>query len=334
VPSLHVTKPPRGAGGKVAPEPAWPMPGRTEKPAANRIMCDEGRSARRNFTFLLRKLTQKRVWRKLLYERLSEPLHLNLAAALVAMFGGFRSRVAWDLVVRPQYAYGVLHAADQARQLGLSSLTVIEFGVADGEGLLNLCALARRAEKSTGVNIRVVGFDSGAGMPPPLDYRDHPELYLQGDFPMNQKALRAALPPTAELKIGPLSQTVADFLNRTHPPIGFAAIDVDYYSSARDALLLCADDDPTKYLPVPLLYFDDIMFETHNEWCGELLAINEFNAVHAKRKIAPDRFLHTRRIFKNPRWLSQIYVVHVFDHPWRNVLDRRRGVARLPNQYL
>jgi hypothetical protein len=30
--------------------------------------------------------------------------------------------------------------------------------------------------------VSVVGFDSGVGMPPPLDYRDHPDLYQQGTF--------------------------------------------------------------------------------------------------------------------------------------------------------
>jgi len=83
-----------------------------------------------------------------------------------------------------------------------------------------------------------------------------------------------------------------------------------------------------------LLYFDDIMFETHNDWSGELLAISEFNAEHANRKIALDRFLPTRRIFKNARWLQQIYVLHVFDHPWRSSVIRGRRVATLANQYL
>jgi hypothetical protein len=286
-----------------------------------------------NSKFLLRKLAQRRIWEKLLYERLSEPLHLNVGAALVAMFGGFRSRVAWDLVVRPHYAYGLLHAADQARLAGASSVTAVEFGVANGEGLLNLCAIARRTEECTGIRIDVVGFDSGAGMPSPVDYRDHPELYLQGDFPMDQEALKKALPRNAELRLGPLSHTVMDFLREDRSPIGFAAVDVDYYSSTRDALLLFADRDPNRYVPVPLLYFDDIMFETHNDWCGELLAINQFNAERDSRKIVLDRFLATRRVFKNPRWLQQMYVLQLFDHPWRNILSRKRCVATLPNEY-
>jgi len=44
---------------------------------------------------------------------------------------------------------------------------------------------------------------------------------------MDQRALKKALPPNAELKLGPLSETI-DFLTEKHAPIGFAAIDVDY----------------------------------------------------------------------------------------------------------
>ncbi|HLK86528.1 MAG TPA: hypothetical protein VKT27_08470 [Candidatus Binataceae bacterium] len=283
---------------------------------------------------LVRKLTERRVWQKLLRERLNEPLHLNLAAAVVAVLGNYRSKVEWDLIVRPHYAYGVLHAADQARAAGLSAVTVIEFGVANGEGLMNLCALARRTEQCTGVRVNVVGFDSGVGMPEPLDYRDHPELYALGDFPMDQAKLKQALPANAELRIGALAQTLVAFNAEEHAPIGFASVDVDYYSSTREALRLFADADASKYVAVPLLYFDDIMFETHNEWSGELLAINEFNAQQANRKIAVDRFLPTRRIFRNARWLRQIYVLHLFDHPWRSSLKRRREVAALENRYL
>jgi hypothetical protein len=288
----------------------------------------------RGTRLLIRKLTKYRIWEKLLYERLGEPLHLNLASVFVAVFGGLKAKVKWDLVLRPYYAYGVLHAAEQALQHRLNRVTVVELGVANGEGLLNLCRLARRAEQCTGVRIAVAGFDLGSGMPAPVDYRDHPELYMQGDFPMDRETLMRVLPPRCVLKLGPLNQTIPEFLKETHPPIGFAAIDVDYYSSAKDSLTLFAHPDPERYVPVPVLYFDDVMFETHNDWCGELLAIREFNAEQKRRKIARDRFLSTRRIFKNPRWLQQIYILQVLDHSWRSVAVARRNVAMLGNDYL
>jgi hypothetical protein len=286
-----------------------------------------------DIALLFHKLTRSRTWEKLLYERFAEPLHLNIASLIVALLGGFRARVKWDLLIRPQYAYGVLHAADQARAQGLDSATVIEFGVANGEGLMNLASLARRAERTTGIHLSVVGFDLGTGMPPPIDHRDHPELYKQGDFLMEPSLLNHTLPSNCLLKIGPLTATIAEFFAEDHPPIGFAAVDVDYYSSAKDALACFAHPDLARYLRLPVIYFDDIMFESHNEWCGELLAIHEFNAQQQARKIAPDVFLATRRIFKHPRWLHQMYLLHLFDHPWRNTIQPPRPPAVLANDY-
>ena len=48
-------------------------------------------------------------------ERLTEPLHLNMAAAFIAAFGGFHAKVAFDLVYKQPYTWGILRAADQAR---------------------------------------------------------------------------------------------------------------------------------------------------------------------------------------------------------------------------
>ena len=164
---------------------------------------------------LLRKLRQQRSARyRILRERLTEPLHLNAASALVALLGSFRSKVACDLISRPHYAYGLLAAADQAREAGIKCFTAVEFGVAAGEGLLNLCSLASRVTQSTGVGVRVVGFDSGAGMPPPSDYRDHPEEFQAGDFPMEHERLRTRLPSNCELVLGPVNQTAPAFARK------------------------------------------------------------------------------------------------------------------------
>jgi hypothetical protein len=113
--------------------------------------------------------------------------------------------------------------------------------------------------------------------------------------------------------------------------LGFAAVDVDYYSSAREALNLLTDPDAGKYLFLPILYFDDIVLANYSDWTGELLAINEFNAEHPNRKIQQDRFLRSRRLFKNARWIDQIYLLHLFDHPQLKVTRDRR---EMPNVYL
>src|SRR5215217_2025901 len=94
--------------------------------------------------FLRRRLGERRIWERILRERLSEPLHLNLLSLPVGLFGSFRSKVYWDLVVRQQHAFGLLNAADKARELGIHHLTAVEFGVANGAGLLNICDIAKR----------------------------------------------------------------------------------------------------------------------------------------------------------------------------------------------
>jgi len=284
---------------------------------------------------LFTKFLQGSTWRRVILERLTEPLHLNLFSLLVMALGSYRAKIAFDLVIRQQHAYGLLRAADMAKEAGLRSVTVVEFGVAAGAGLLNLCKIAGRLQKLTGVNFTIVGFDTGSGMPPPLDHRDHPELYQRGDFPMDPQRLMKALPSNARLILGPICDTAAAFRNElsSDSPLSFVSIDVDYYSSARDALLLLEDPDPGKYLPMTLVYLDDVMFENHNQWCGELLAVNEFNNAHSLRKIERDRFLNTRRIFKHARWLDQIFLLHLFDHPVRQRLDPARAARVLSNPF-
>ena len=288
--------------------------------------------------FLLAKLTRGYIWRRIALERLTEPLHLNLAALLVALFGSLRARVAFDLVLRQHHAFGLLQAADRARSLGLTAVTAVEFGVANGAGLLNLCEVGARVTAATGVRFDIIGFDTGQGMPPPADHRDHPEYYGAGDFPMDRAALEARLPPNARVVYGDVAETVPRTLADLTPaaPIGFVSLDVDYYQSSRAALCLLADRDPAKYLPIVVVYLDDIAFPGHNDWCGELLAVHEFNAAHALRKIARYGFLRTQRVFKNPAWLDHIFLLHVLDHAARqpSPADAPRRAVVLDNPYL
>lgn len=283
----------------------------------------------------LRKIRKQRSARyRILRERLTEPLHLNAASALIALMGSFRAKVACDLVSRPHYAYGMLAAADQALEAGLKTFTAVEFGVAAGEGLLNMCAIANQVQRAMGVQVNIVGFDSGKGMPPPIDYRDHPEEFQAGDFPMQYDRLESRLPVNCQLVLGPVEETVFAFLKNSlgsASPLGFAAFDLDYYSSTKQALALLGDPDASKYLFLPVLYFDDIVLPTYNEWAGELLAIKEFNADHEMRKIEQYRFLRSRRIFKAARWIDQIFLLHLFDHPL--IRQRRETKRTMPNVY-
>jgi hypothetical protein len=270
----------------------------------------------------------RRVWsgssvERVFRERLSEPLHLNLIALFILLFGSTRAKIYFDLVLRQQFAFGLLHAADIAKTMGYSRVTAIEFGVASGAGLLNMCHVARAVTRATGIEFDIVGFDTSTGLPSPRDYRDHPDIYKLGHYPMiDREGLKKALPANARLILGPIEQTLPQFLgnNRTKSPIGFASIDVDYYFSTMDAFKTF-DGPPTAYLPLTTLYFDDTWMEPHNPFCGERLAIDEFNSRHPLRKIAPFTYLRGKRLFKNARWIDQIYTLHIFDHPTRSVVE-------------
>ena len=286
--------------------------------------------------FLSRKLSKTNTWKRLLVERFSEPLHLNILAIFVAIFGSMRSRIFFDLYVRQQHAFGLLTAADDSLANGFKSVTAIEFGVANGAGLLNLCALAERIAKETGVTFHIVGFDNVSGMPPLRDYRDHPELYQPGWYPMEAPdRLRESLPPNARLILGDLATTVPEFLSTlpADSPIGFVSLDVDYYWSSVEALK-CFTGEAELYLPRVTMDLDDISSAAHNPWCGELASINDFNAGHSMRKIAPFNFLRESRLFKNARWLSQMDTFHVLDHPARFSLLEGYGHVALDNPYL
>ena len=164
-------------------------------------------------TFVWRRLFHPGKFRKVFVERLAEPLHLNLASLFVAIFGSYRRKVDFDLVVRQQYACPLLYAADSAKRCAIPRVTVLEFGVANGAGLMNMCRLAERTRQAVGIDFRVVGFDTGVGMPPAIDYRDLPDTYQLGDFPMmDAQRLRKSLPSIAELFIGDVKDTVPQFL--------------------------------------------------------------------------------------------------------------------------
>jgi hypothetical protein len=284
--------------------------------------------------FITQKLKNAYIWKRIAYERLTEPLHLNLLSIPVALFGSFRARVAFDLIVRQHHAYCILASADLARSMGIGEVTLVEFGVASGAGLLNMSKIAESVTKQTNVRFKIYGFDTGAGMPPPKSYRDHPDLYRQGDFPMDFARLRRALPANCQLILGELSETVGPFLASMRPdaPLGFCSIDVDYYSSAVDALAVLTGA-PENYLPRVLLYLDDVHHEAHNSWCGERLAIHEFNLAQPMRKAEPHVFLRGNRLFRNAAWIDHIMTLHVLDHPARVAPGNRQKVV-LTNPYL
>jgi hypothetical protein len=220
-----------------------------------------------------------------------------------------------DLYDRPAYAYGIARAAAQANALGIQSILAVEFGVASGHGLLAMERIADDIERATGVSVTPVGFDTGQGLPAPTDYRDLPYLYSAGFYPMEAEALKGRT-RRADLILGDVRETVPAFLERTAAvPVGFVSVDLDYYSSTRDALQIF-EGDPARYLPRVLVYLDDIASAAalHTRFTGELLAVDEFNAKHQHMKIDQVHGLAWSRTIP-AQWNEQMYAWHRFDHP-------------------
>jgi len=233
-----------------------------------------------------------------------------------------RSIERWGAVDRPNYLTGVLAAADQAIREGVPEISVFEFGVAGGNGLLALQACAEAVERETGVRVRVFGFDTGAGLPDPCrDYRDHPDQWRAGDYRMDVPALQKRLTKRTELRLGNVRETVPAFAEEGHPPTGFVSCDVDFYSSARDVLRILSHPAQKKLQRV-FLYFDDVDFTFNHRYAGELLAIQEFNDSNDLIKIDRWRGIRKGRVFPDQPWLNSMFIAHDLAAINRTVLSR------------
>jgi hypothetical protein len=216
---------------------------------------------------------------------------------------------------RPNYVWGVHQGAHLAKSIGIGRISVIEFGVAGGNGLVALDHIAQKVEDLLGVGIDVYGFDTGVGLPKPTDYRDLPNIWVEGAFSMDVERLKSRL-ARAELVLGPVEKTVPPFVAASPAPVAFIAFDLDYHSSTMQAFKLLKADQAL-LLPRIYSYFDDIMGHTYSDFTGERLAIREFNSDHIKRKISPIYGLKyfLPKPYDQEAWSEMFYIAHIFDHP-------------------
>jgi hypothetical protein len=225
---------------------------------------------------------------------------------------------------KPAYVWGILQGCALGKVLGYESVSVLEFGVAGGAGLVAMERIAEASATLMGLRIEVHGFDTGTGLPKPVDYRDCPNLFLDGQFAMEEAALRREL-HCAQLHLGPIDTTVPEFLYGTFAPVAFVSFDVDLYSSTRDALKLF-EGEYDWVLPRVVCYFDDIIGYTFSDFNGERLAIHEFNDRWPLRKLSP---IYGLKHFVPPeerlaRWPELMYMAHFFEHPLYKEPDELR----------
>jgi hypothetical protein len=227
--------------------------------------------------------------------------------------GSYEFRLSLGAVDRPHYAHLVFNAAQLAARLGYPRISVLEYGVAGGRGLLSLEYHASEVEKLVPVKIDIYGFDTGEGLPSPKDYRDLPYHWREGFFRMQQDDLKAQL-KRSKLVLGPIEETAKTFFQTFKPaPVGAIMHDFDFYSSTVSGLdMLRAGDE--YYLPRVFCYFDDTIGDEialYSDYTGQRLAIREFNDRNEPIKLSPAYYTYAKAY---ETWHRQIWICHHFAH--------------------
>ena len=256
------------------------------------------------------------------------PVRFLCRAVLKAGIGSWDNRALFDALPYSQYATGLQVASRYAAAFGEKEITAIEFGVAGGNGLLALADHAQQIKTKTGITVNVVGFDTGVGLPTPVDWRDAPWLYSPGDYPSDTSTLRKHLTGRATLVVGDVSKTFPEWLRRAGRPVGFISIDVDYYSSTAIILNALANCDAEALLPITSIYLDDILCFGVPRCVGELAALVEFNRNNALRQFDRADWVSEFRPYKEALWLRRLFDLYCFDH-LKMKSQRPREIRRL-----
>ena len=270
-----------------------------------------------NFFFYKLKLLFLRV---LCYEK---PLRVAFTKFLSLKFSNFR----------PHYESLIYETSKNAIKLGFNEISVVELGVAGGNGIKSILKYKRKIEKILDIKINIVGFDTGTGLPNSDLKEDLPYFWKQGDYTnINLKDLEKE---DSSIKIyeGNISSTIDKYILENKIKIGLIFFDLDLYSSTKLFLdMIPALSEKKLLLPRVFCYFDDLFVAdyTLNDINGEPLAIKEFNNQFKKIKLGKT-FDHITD-FKFPLAKGQIYTLHDFDNENYNKYIGIYSTASLSNK--
>ena len=226
----------------------------------------------------------------------------------------YLQKILYGVVERPWYGHFIYEAGILAKALGHSKVSIIEFGVAGGNGLINIEKHVKIISKELNLDFEVYGFDLATGLPKSDNYKDMIYAWNPGAFKMDVKKLKARL-RKSKLIIGDVVETVPEFFEKYDPaPVGCIMFDLDYYSSTKYAFRIF-NEDQKYFLPRVNCYFDDVNLT--NEFIGELNAIKEFNEENKNKKIAQIYNFGERIYNLWPGWLmmgNRMFQYHDFSH--------------------
>ncbi len=178
---------------------------------------------------------------------------------------------------RPYYYLGLRRALAYSDKLGLDQFSVLEFGVAEGNGILFLQHLLEAmAEDFPTKTVKLYGFDTFSGLPRLDGAKDGTSVWKEGDYPSDFSKLKKLIDPSMTTLVpGLFSDTIPQVLSElaAYPPL-FVIVDCDLYTST---ISIFESLFPEHMPSLSFWYFDDTGLNFSSERVGENLAINEFN---------------------------------------------------------
>ena len=211
---------------------------------------------------------------------------------------------------RPQYETILLESCIEAKKLGYEEITVLELGVAGGNGIISLEKYKEKIQNKINIKINIYGFDTGEGMPKSNKPEDLPFIWKSGQFKIDKEKLEKRI--SSKIFYGDIKYTVDEFCALKPKNISVIFFDLDLYSSTANFLkkinLWGQFISPRVYC-----YFDDLFnYNYVSEFNGELLAIKEFNKDNKDFKIGTN--IDHVADFKFPLGKNLVYTLHNFNH--------------------
>jgi hypothetical protein len=149
------------------------------------------------------------------------------------------------------------------RRSGYPRISVVEFGIAGGSGLLSLERVVEPVEHAVEIGIDIYGFDAGKGLPKPKRFSGCAVHVGRRDS--RWMSPNCARLKRAQLRLGLVEQNVPEFVRTSFAPVAFISFDLDLYTGTKQTFRLL-EAAAAKLLPRVFCYFDDIMGFGHNDF--------------------------------------------------------------------
>jgi len=234
-----------------------------------------------------------------------------------APFVKHSTKLSYDAVERPGYSYGIMNAVIQAKSLGYSSMSILEFGVASGQGIKVMQKIQREVLKELNFEILIYGFDSSIGLPKSTNIKDQIYFWEESMFTNHNRDYSEIQNNKTQIIIGNVEETASTFIDKFKPPvIGFIAFDLDFYTSTIGAFSLLEKINIDNFLPRVESFMDDTAsynYLSANSHTGVLSAIIEFNKRDAEVQILQKVGIGRSRKVING-WFDACFVIHFFSN--------------------